>query len=260
MEKHDAMRSMPRGRLKRFLAVEPEELLRPQDSTLKERVRFYFDDLDSAAGRAVDIFIISLILLTSAIFVLETYPLPDETRTVLRRIDAAVIFVFVVEYLLRLWVAERRFRYMFSRYAIIDLLAILPFFLVFFRFEFLRVLRVFRFLRLIRFYESHGIIARSVGEDVFVVFRLFFTLFSILFVFSGFIYNFEHPAQPEVFATFFDAFYYSVITLATVGFGDLSPVTFAGRITTIIMLMVGFVFIPWQLTEFVRHIVTKRAR
>ncbi len=226
----------------------------PKFHTFKERISFYFEDIETPTGMAFDLVVITLVILVSAIFVIETYSISSAFRQILGLIETAIIFIFILEYLLRFWVAQNKIRYFFSIYSLIDLLAILPFFLAT-HIEFLRMFRVFRFLRLLRFYRSHQIIGRLTNKDVFITSRLFFTFFTIIFVSSGFLYSLEHSANPDKFSNFFDAFYFSFIAMTTVGFGDIAPITDAGRAITILMISSGFIFIPWQIGEFIRRII-----
>ena len=78
-----------------------------------------------------------------------------------------------------------------------------------------------------------------------------FTLFSIIFIYSGAIYQAEHERNPESFATFLDAVYFAVVTMTTVGFGDLTPTTEAGRGLTIAMILTGIALIPTQVGNLI---------
>ncbi len=226
----------------------------PKFRTWKERIGFYFEDIETPAGIAFDLVVIALILMVSANFVIETYDISAAFRQILKVAEAVIISIFIIEYLLRFWVAQNKVRHFFSLYSLIDLLAILPFFFAT-QVEFLRVVRVFRFLRLLRFYHPHRILARFTNEDVFLASRLFFTFFTIIFISSGLLYHIENPANPEKFSNFFDAFYFSFIAMTTVGFGDLTPITTAGKAVTILMISAALIFIPWQIGQLIRRIM-----
>jgi len=228
--------------------------------TFKERINFYFEDIKTPMGMAFDIFIIVLIFVVSAIFVIETYDISPELRQALIHIDTAIILVFIVEYLLRFWVAKRKTRHFFNIYSLVDLLAILPFFIVSSHLEFIRVFRVFRFLRLARFFRPKHVIGHVISnEDVFIVTRFFFTIFTIIFVSAGLLYHIEHQINPTI-NTFFDSFYFSIMAITTVGFGDIVPISQTGKIVTIIMVFAGFTFIPWQLVQFIKRVIIRAAK
>lgn len=95
----------------------------------KKQIAFYLEDIETPSGRAVSWILTGLILLSSVIFVTETYPIPDTLRLELQALDAAILIIFGIEYLVRFWCAENKLKFVFQVSSIIDLLAILPFFL-----------------------------------------------------------------------------------------------------------------------------------
>lgn len=222
---------------------------------IQSKVRFYLEDIETPLGKTINLAITGLVLLSSAIFVTETYAIPDALKNTLDAVDAGILVLFVVEYFLRLWVAEHKFRYLFSLYAIVDLLAILPFLLGAVDFRFIRIFRWFRILKLVRFIEGKTIFGYVNREDVVIFTRILFTLFAIIFVYSGLIYQVEHPNNPELFRTFLDAVYFSVATMTTVGFGDITPVSEVGRLLTVLMILTGIALIPWQLGDLIKRLV-----
>jgi voltage-gated potassium channel len=152
-------------------------------------------------------------------------------------------------------VAKNRWQYVFSFYALIDFVAIFPFLFGIFDASFLRVFRWFRILRLIRFIEGRTAFGNLDRHDSLVVIRIVFTISSIIFVYSGLIYQVEHPVNPQMFGTFFDAIYFSVATMTTVGFGDITPISTMGRLLTVLMILTGIALIPWQLGDLVKQVV-----
>ncbi|UZQ55900.1 ion transporter [Trichothermofontia sichuanensis B231] len=226
--------------------------------SLRQRLTTYLEDIDSPIGRTTNLIIASLVALSSIIFVIQTYPVPPLVRQGLNWLDMSILAIFTIEYLLRLWCASSRWQYFFSLYGLIDLLAILPSFLVAIDITFLRFLRIFRWfriLRLVRFLEGRILFNRLSSEDSVALVRVLFTLFAIIFIFSGLIYQTEHNHNPEIFRTFFDAFYFSVVTMTTVGFGDVTPISDTGRSLTVVMILTGVTLIPWQLSTLVKELV-----
>lgn len=228
--------------------------------TLRRKVGFYFDDIQTPLGVAIDLAIAQLVLTSTGIFIAETYPLPPQVRLSLNTLNTVILWIFVAEYALRLWSAENRLRFTFSLYSAIDLITILPFVIGIFDVSFIRIFRWFRILRLVRFLEGQtfGGSVRSSDGPIFV--RILFTLFTIIFVYSGLIYQVEHPINPQNFRTFLDAFYFSVVTMTTVGFGDIAPITEAGRLLTVLMIITGVALIPWQVGDLVRRLVKSAAQ
>ena len=107
-----------------------------------------------------------------------------------------------------------------------------------------------KLVRLIRFKQS---ILKIETEDGIILSRIVLTLFSIIFVYSGMIYQVEHSVNSEIFHNFFDALYFSIVTMTTVGFGDVTPISPAGRMLTILMILTGIFLIPWEVGELIKQ-------
>ncbi len=227
--------------------------------TIRQRLSTYLDDLESWPGTVTNLAIAALVLLSSAIFIAETYTIPLPLRHRLDVINNVILVVFAVEYLLRFWCAENKLRYVVGLYSLIDLLAIVPFFLTITDISFIRIFRWFRILRLIRLFEGQTILGRYSSQDGAITIRILFTLFAIIFVYSGLIYQVEHAVNPNEFTTFLDAVYFSVVTMTTVGFGDVTPNSDAGRLLTVLMILTGIALIPWQLGDLIRRLVKSPA-
>lgn len=212
--------------------------------SFKKRLKCLVEDNGSRSGRLFDLIIQILILLSVVGFMLET--LPDLTEGQLRALRAfhvLSIVLFTIEYLLRIWVADSKRQFIFSFYGLIDLAAILPFFLMA-RFDLrgVRILRLFRLLRTLKILRYSKAARRirlalsSIREELILFF--FSTLF-LFFLASIGIYYFEHNAQPEVFQSIFHCFWWAIISLTTVGYGDMVPMTTGGRIFSFFVLMLG---------------------
>ena len=222
---------------------------------LREKIASYLDNVQTPAGIAVNGAIAVLILVSAAIFVLETYDIAPTLQTALTLLDSLILAIFMLEYALRLWCAPRKWSFVFSLYSILDLLAIVPFLFGFIDIRFLRLFRWFRVLRLVRFLNQQTWLGLVRTDDGIVLARIVFTLFSITFIYSGLLYQVEHPINPEQFANFIDAFYFSVVTMTTVGFGDVTPVSSVGRGLTVLMILTGVALIPWQIGELIKRVI-----
>ena len=155
----------------------------------RQTISLYLEDIESPVGRRVNLLIMGLILLSSAIFVSETYPLPLKVRLSLDIIDRIILIIFVIEYLLRFWVAESKLNFFFSPVSLIDLIAIVPFFIGVTDIRFILIFRWFRILRLVRFLTLKIYVFRVSNQDAIILARILFTLFTIIFVYSGLIYE-----------------------------------------------------------------------
>ena len=222
---------------------------------LRQKISFYLDDIETPIGKFINLMITGLVLLSSAIFAAQTYAISPDLRSTLDVLDTIILTIFSAEYLLRVWCAENRLKFIFSLYGLIDLMAVLPFVLGAVDIRFIRIFRWFRILRLIRFIEGKTVFGYVTSEDVAIFVRIVFTLFAIVFVYSGLIYQVEHPVNGELFNTFLDAVYFSVSTISTAGLGDIVPISEMGRLMTILMVLTGIVFIPWQLGDLIKQLV-----
>jgi voltage-gated potassium channel len=232
----------------------------PPDATARESIRFYLLDHRTPIGKAIDIGLLTLNLLFVAIYVLETYPLESLSRGSLWALELGLALVFLIEYALRIYGAESRLSEATNPYTVVDLLAILPTLLVFAlpasptvaSVGFLRVVRVVRVLRFYRFTRDAEFFFGTVSDNTLRGLKLLLTVLVIFFVAAGLFYSAEEAANPGI-DTFGDAFYYSVVTLSTVGFGDILPVTTAGRWVTIATILAAIIFIPWQGSKILRE-------
>lgn len=211
---------------------------------MKEHLRKIVEDNTSKKGRIFDYFIQFVILISLIAFIIETLPNnSSSTIKYLKIIEVISIIIFSVEYLLRLLVAKNPLKYIFSFYGIIDIIAILPFFLRtiydFRALRIFRVFRVFRALKLIRYNKALNrfrLAAKIVKEEI-----ILFLIVTVIFIFiaSSGIYFFENSAQPEVFSSVLHSVWWAVVTLTTVGYGDVYPITVGGKIFTLFILLIG---------------------
>lgn len=199
---------------------------------------------DTKAGRAFDLVIQSLIILSLVSFSIETLPsLSPMTIRVLRWIEIVTVAIFTVEYLLRIYVADSKLRFVFSFFGLVDLVAILPFYIA--PGLDLRAVRTFRLLRLVRIFKlarySKAVQrfhrALLIAREELALF-MFVTLV-LLFLAAVGIYYCENGAQPEKFASVFHSLWWAICTLTTVGYGDVYPVTLGGRLFTFFVLLIG---------------------
>ncbi|OUR91369.1 voltage-gated potassium channel [Flavobacteriales bacterium 34_180_T64] len=211
---------------------------------LKQYIKSVVEINDNRMSRVFAYFIQVLILLSIITFSVETIPnLKPQIRTILQSIEVFCVIVFTIEYVLRIYVADHKRKFIFSFFGLIDLLAILPFYLSFGidlrSLRALRFFRLFRILKLVRYNKAMNHFTRAIKsakEEIFLF--IFITLILIYFAAIG-IYYFENQAQPEHFSSIFDSLWWAIITLTTVGYGDVYPITVGGKVFTFIILMIG---------------------
>lgn len=218
-------------------------------------------DYDTVS-RGFDFFIMGMVLLNLAIAILETFDFTIPWRPVMLTIEAFTVICFTIEYILRIWTAEYLYpretranavrRYVTSFSGIVDLLSFLPFYLpVFFpagvvAFRMLRIIRIFRLFRVNSYYDALNVIGDVVRSKKDQLLSSIFIILILMTASSLCMYSLEHDVQPNVFKNAFSGLWWSVSTLLTVGYGDIYPITLAGRIFGIIItfLGVGMVAIP----------------
>jgi len=207
-------------------------------------LRIIVIDSNTKGGRRFDIFIQFCIVLSLISFSIEVInDLPAYIRNFLKYIEVITVVIFSIEYLLRVFLSHKKIKYVLSFYGIIDLIAILPFYLSL-GID-LRSVRIFRLLRLFRILKLAGY---SNAVDTFVssfnhikkeltVFGVFSII--ILYISSLGIYLLEKDVQPDNFGTIIDSFWWSIFTLTSIGYGDIYPITNAGKLLTSIIAIIG---------------------
>ncbi|MBG7613465.1 ion transporter [Polaribacter sp. BAL334] len=211
---------------------------------MKENIRKIVEDNTTKKGKYFDYFIQFLILASLIAFTVET--LPDNSKKTidfLNTFEIICVSIFTLEYILRIYVAKKPLKYIFSFYGLIDFLAIFPFYL---RTAYdlralraFRVFRIFRTLKLVRYNKAmkRFHIAAGIIKEELVLFLIITAIF--IFLASAGIYYFENEAQPELFSSVIHSGWWAVVTLTTVGYGDVYPITVGGKIFTFFILLIG---------------------
>ncbi len=212
----------------------------------------HFDDRPS---RLLNLVLIALIALNIAAVILESVDgLGARFRPVFHAFEVFSVAVFTVEYIIRVWcsidnVEVRdsspvigRLRYMLSPMALVDLLAILPFYLsLFFTLDlrFLRALRLLRLFKLTRYSPALGALLDVVQREAEALLAAMFVLLTMLVISAAGIYLLENELQPEAFGSIPAAMWWAIVTLTTVGYGDVVPITPAGKLFGGLISLVG---------------------
>ncbi|SEG00106.1 potassium channel family protein [Oceanospirillum linum] len=224
-------------------------------NTLRHR---YFQLLDgeqafSITGKLINGFIIILIVLNVTGVILETIPeIGEQYSPYFQILEVFSVLVFTLEYLIRVWISAEnpkygpgikgKLRYIFSPIALIDLLVILPFYLSFFiniDLRYLRLLRLLRLLKLSHYIRSMDIFIKVVASELASLASAVFAVLVLVVLAACVMFALEHQAQPEAFKSVLDAIWWAVVTMTTVGYGDITPVTAGGKVLAILIMLLG---------------------
>ena len=243
-------------KLARFLVpkwLEFKEL--NKDRTFRQQIYSMLNE-DAYSGEIqhiIDVALVGLIFFSVVAVVMESV---EEIHAVMEfefhYFDRFSVFVFSAEYLLRVFTAVEnpktprpvlgRLRYMVGPTQIIDLLSVLPFYLTLFiqiDLRFLRVMRLLRILKLTRYSTAMTTVIEVITEELPSLGAALFVLMLITIFSASVMYLVEHEAQPDKFTSIPMAMYWAIITLTSIGYGDLYPVTPLGQFLTMIMACVG---------------------
>ncbi len=215
-------------------------------------------------GRWLDSMLVVIILINVIAIVVESVQsIAIEYKTIFMWIEIVSVLIFTVEFLVRLWACvdkekyknsgdshfKMRLKYLLSPLALIDLIAILPFYLMFFisiDLRFLRVIRLMRIFKLTRYSRAMQLLFQAFRQEAGPLSAAFFIMTMALIIASCGIYLIEHDVQPDKFGSIPQSMWWAMATLTTVGYGDAVPITALGRffggIITIISM--GMVAIP----------------
>ncbi len=207
-------------------------------------------EADTREGKFFDIALLIVILISILLVLLESVPAINKNYSVLLKVlEWTITLIFTAEYIIRIRVVNKPFRYIFSFYGIIDLLSVLPTYLSLIIvgsqslvvIRAIRLLRVFRILKLNR-YISAG---QSLGKALWIsrekIFVFLFFILNIVIIVGTLMYLIEGPEHG--FSSIPKSIYWAIVTMTTVGYGDISPMTALGQFLASIVMIAGYAII-----------------
>ena len=223
---------------------------------LKDKERLYniVFNSDTKAGKAFDISVMIAIILSLVVAFVETKPaVMGRFKDVLTVMEYILTFFFTIEYILRLYCSPRPKDYAFSFFGIIDLVATLPLYLsfipylssarYFFILRVFRLLRIFRVLKLFSFINEGHLLLQSIRLS-FRKILVYFLFVLILVTIIGTLMFMVEGGQPGTqFTDIGTSIYWAIVTLTTVGYGDITPVTIVGRLLSSVVMILGYTII-----------------
>lgn len=214
---------------------------------IRQRLYQVIFEHDTPAGRAFDIALLVAILLSVTVVILDSVAgISQRYGPQLRAIEWFFTILFTIEYVLRLLSSPRPARYAFSFFGVVDILAILPtYFSLFFppgRFllsiRILRMLRVFRVLKLVQFLGEASVLGRALKASRHKIGVFLLTVLSIVVIVGSLMYVIEGPESG--FTSIPLGIYWAIVTLTTVGYGDIAPQTALGQALAALLMVTGY--------------------
>jgi voltage-gated potassium channel len=219
----------------------------PQPKTFRARLREIIFEADTPAGKAFDVVLIACILLSVLVVMLDSVrPIKESWGSFIYGWEWFFTIIFALEYGLRLYSIDRPLKYATSFYGIVDLLAILPtplsllfpgaqYLLVI---RILRILRIFRVFKLARFMTEMNILFQALRASLRKIVVFLLVLLTLVIIFGSLMYVIE--GEEHGFTSIPKSIYWAIVTLTTVGYGDISPGTSLGQALAAIVMISGY--------------------
>jgi len=218
--------------------------------TTKSRLYEIIFESDTKAGKLFDLILLVVIVLSILLVMLESVPsIENEYHSLLKFLEWGITLIFSVEYFLRIWIVSKPKIYIFSFYGIIDFLSILPSYLGLFFvgthgfmvIRALRLLRVFRILKLNRYMKEGAIIIKALKQSRIKISVFLFAVLTMVVIIGTLMYLIE--GAENGFTSIPRGIYWAIVTLTTVGYGDISPGTAFGQFIASFVMIIGYAII-----------------
>lgn len=218
--------------------------------TLKKRLYEIIFEADTPAGKIFDVTLLIVIVASVVLVMLESVnSVAFRYLDVLRTLEWIITIIFTIEYILRILIVQKPIRYIFSFFGIIDLLSVLPTYLSLFAFGYqslvvirmLRLLRIFRVLKLTRYTQAGRLLMRAMWASREKISVFIFFVLIIVVIMGTVMYLIE--GETNGFKSIPLSIYWAIVTLTTVGYGDISPVTPLGQFMASVIMILGYAII-----------------
>lgn len=227
--------------------MEREHNLIPEDTLWKRFLYRVINRSDTRLGKLFDIVLLILILVSTLIIMMESVPWLDKKfHITFLVLEWIISLLFTIEYTMRITVVKNKRQYIFSFFGIIDFLSLIPFYLslffpvtkYFLIFRMLRMLRIFRIFNLMDFMNDGYLIVKALKNSSrkIYIFLLFLIIFSVIVGSMMFMVEGGRPG----FESIPQSIYWAVVTVTTVGYGDVSPITPLGKFFAVILMLAGY--------------------
>lgn len=213
----------------------------------KKRLYEIVFEADTRSGKLFDVFLLILIVLSTVVVMLESIPLKtDHYAQLFITLEWIFTILFSIEYVLRLMAVDRKAKYIFSFFGIVDLLSILPTYLalvfsgahVLIVIRVIRLLRVFRILKLAHFIGAGNTLRTAIMASRHKISVFLFTVFMSVIIAGTLMYLIE--GAENGFTSIPTSIYWAIVTMTTVGYGDIAPHTAAGQTLASLIMILGY--------------------
>lgn len=217
---------------------------------IRQKLRVIIFGTDTYLGRLFDLVLIVMIFLSIITVTLETVPLfKKEYKDIFIWLEWFFTVVFTLEYFARIWCTDYKKSYVFSFFGLVDLLSILPTYLSFFIpgaqtlmvIRMFRLLRIFRILKMVRFIRESRLILLALKGSFHKILVFIFTVSTIVTIMGALMYLIE--GEKSGYSSIPAGMYWAIVTVTTVGYGDISPVTPLGQFMASILMLMGYAII-----------------
>lgn len=233
--------------------------------SLREKLYIVIFGTDTPAGKRFDVILLIVILFSVFMAIIESVPYVRlRFQKIIKIIEWSITAAFTIEYILRIYCSPNRKKYIFSFYGIIDLLAILPSFIsVFIKgthyltiIRSLRLLRIFRIFKLTQFLNESSFLAYSLKTGLHKILVFMYFVIIMVIILGSLMYVIEGNVNPS-FSDIPKSIYWAVVTITTVGYGDITPITVPGQLlaTTVMLLGYAIIAVPTGIlsTEMIKN-------
>ncbi|MDF9796998.1 voltage-gated potassium channel [Catalinimonas alkaloidigena] len=219
----------------------------PSGLSTKERLYHIIFESDTQPGKAFDVALLIAILLSVLTVMLESVnSFASQYGSTIRTVEWIFTVMFTVEYILRIYCARRRTGYVLSFYGIVDLISVIPTYLSLvvvgtqyvLMIRILRLLRVFRVLKLYHFLGEAEVLGRALRQSAAKITVFIGTVITLIFIVGSLMYLIEGPENG--FTSIPVSIYWAIVTLTTVGYGDIAPQTIAGQTLASVVMILGY--------------------
>ncbi|PIQ17152.1 MAG: ion transporter [Flavobacteriales bacterium CG18_big_fil_WC_8_21_14_2_50_32_9] len=218
--------------------------------TLKRKLHIVIFGTDTKLGKRFDVVLLYLILTSVLAVMLESMPeLGSNYSTIFLYVELFFTAIFSIEYVLRIWISPKPIKYIFSFWGVVDLISILPSYLILLipsihflsAIRSLRLFRIFRIIKLVRFLSEANSLKRALVSSLYKISTFLFSILAIVVIMGTTMYVVE--GAENGFTSIPQSIYWAIITITTVGYGDIVPHTIIGKVISSVVMLIGYAII-----------------